>query len=221
MTESYESVNHLFMIAVIVFYWLLLRIWQQPPPPDHDDKTAGKQAATLAGVALLQLAAPSAHAASARVPAPAVSPLDLLAAIRAADDSFDEKSFLAGAARAYELVVNAYAEGDTEALEKLLDPQLAAVFADAILARGARGERTTLTFIGIKDMTLEGAWAEANLAEIGVRFTSEAVAATCVADGTVVDGDTEKVVELADQWTFARSPGSKDPNWKIVATEGG
>jgi predicted lipid-binding transport protein (Tim44 family) len=217
MTESYESANHVFMIAVIVFYWLLLRIWQQPPPPDHDDKTTGEQAATLAGVALLQLTAPSADAASARVPVPALSS-DPFAAIRATDESFDEKSFLAGAARAYELVVNAYVEGDTEVLERLLDPQLAAVFADAILARGARGERTTLTFIGIKDMALEGAWTEAHVAEIGVRFTSEAVAATYAADGSVIDGDSEKVVELADQWTFARSPGSKDPNWKIVAT---
>src|SRR5688572_1642229 len=39
MTETYDPVSHLAVIALIVFYWLLLRIWHQPPPSDRDRDT--------------------------------------------------------------------------------------------------------------------------------------------------------------------------------------
>jgi predicted lipid-binding transport protein (Tim44 family) len=35
----------------------------------------------------------------------------------------------------------------------------------------------------------------------------------------VIDGDPETVVEVKDVWTFARDTRSRDPNWKLVATE--
>jgi predicted lipid-binding transport protein (Tim44 family) len=35
----------------------------------------------------------------------------------------------------------------------------------------------------------------------------------------VVDGDPAKVTDVTDIWTFAREVNSRDPNWKLVATE--
>ena len=37
----------------------------------------------------------------------------------------------------------------------------------------------------------------------------------------VVDGSPDKVTDVTDVWTFARDVSSRDPNWKLVATEGG
>ena len=31
----------------------------------------------------------------------------------------------------------------------------------------------------------------------------------------------DQVTSIADEWTFARNPKSRDPNWKLVATEAG
>ena len=31
-------------------------------------------------------------------------------------------------------------------------------------------------------------------------------------------GDGDRVKTIADEWTFARNPKSRDPNWKLVAT---
>ena len=39
--------------------------------------------------------------------------------------------------------------------------------------------------------------------------------------GNVVDGNAEKVSDVTDVWTFARDVTSRDPNWKLVATETG
>ena len=33
------------------------------------------------------------------------------------------------------------------------------------------------------------------------------------------DGDAESVGEVNDVWTFARDTRSRDPNWKLIATE--
>ena len=37
--------------------------------------------------------------------------------------------------------------------------------------------------------------------------------------GAVVDGSAEKIVDVNDIWTFARDVTTRDPNWKLVATE--
>ena len=37
----------------------------------------------------------------------------------------------------------------------------------------------------------------------------------------VVDGSPDKVTDVTDVWTFAREVTSRNPNWKLVATEAG
>jgi predicted lipid-binding transport protein (Tim44 family) len=55
-------------------------------------------------------------------------------------------------------------------------------------------------------------------ARLAVKFNAEVVSATRETDGTLVEGHGEEVQQIADEWTFARSPKSRDPNWKLVAT---
>ena len=56
-------------------------------------------------------------------------------------------------------------------------------------------------------------------AQVTVRLQSELISATRDRDGHVIDGDPAKVSEVVDIWTFARDTGTRDPNWKLVATE--
>jgi hypothetical protein len=37
----------------------------------------------------------------------------------------------------------------------------------------------------------------------------------------VIEGNPEKVTDVTDVWMFARDLSSRDPNWKLVATEAG
>lgn len=226
MNESYDPATHILVIAFIVFYWHLLRIWHRSPPSDHGEKDREKKSVAelepkFSGVALRQVATPPAHNGLEQKQAPALPSGDALDAIRAMDDRFDEMAFQSGASHAYELVINAYARGDTEILDDLLDHEAAKVFKRAIAERQARDERLALVFIGIKKMKIVHAGMEANVAEITVRFDSELIVATHSADGAVVDGDPDRVVEMSDLWTFARNVKSRDPNWKLVATERG
>ena len=56
-------------------------------------------------------------------------------------------------------------------------------------------------------------------AQVTVRFVSELISATRDKAGEVIDGDPETVADVTDVWTFARDTRSRDPNWKLVATE--
>ena len=55
--------------------------------------------------------------------------------------------------------------------------------------------------------------------DITLRIVSELISATRDKAGEVIDGDPETVAEVKDVWTFARDTRSRDPNWKLVATE--
>jgi predicted lipid-binding transport protein (Tim44 family) len=58
-------------------------------------------------------------------------------------------------------------------------------------------------------------------AQITIRFVSKLVSVTRDRSGTVIEGNAEKVTDVTDVWTFARDVSSRDPNWKVVATEAG
>jgi predicted lipid-binding transport protein (Tim44 family) len=54
---------------------------------------------------------------------------------------------------------------------------------------------------------------------VTLRIVSELISATRDGAGEVIDGDPETVAEVKDVWTFCRDTRSRDPNWKLVATE--
>ena len=58
-----------------------------------------------------------------------------------------------------------------------------------------------------------------NTAYVTIKFVSQLISVTRDAEGDVVEGDPKKVREVTDIWTFARDISSKNPNWKLVATE--
>jgi predicted lipid-binding transport protein (Tim44 family) len=52
-----------------------------------------------------------------------------------------------------------------------------------------------------------------------VRFRSEMIHALLDRDGVVREGDEKAVREVEDVWTFEKDVMSRDPNWKLVATD--
>ena len=155
----------------------------------------------------------------AEIGSPTASGLD---AIAAADSSFDAQHFLTGARAAYEMVVTAFAAGDRRQLRGLLSREVYDGFDAAIGERESRGETVESKFVSIDSSTVSAAELRSrSTAQITVRFVSKLVSATRDRSGAVIDGNAEKVTEVTDLWTFARDVASRDPNWKVVATETG
>jgi predicted lipid-binding transport protein (Tim44 family) len=144
-----------------------------------------------------------------------------LDSIAALDKSFDPKHFITGARAAYEMIVTAYAEGDRRSLKNLLSKEVYDGFEAVIREREQRGETAETRFVSIDAAEITGADVRGKTAQITVRFVSQLISAVHDRSGQVIDGSPEKVANVTDVWTFAREVGSRDPNWKLVATEGG
>jgi predicted lipid-binding transport protein (Tim44 family) len=198
MTDTPQFLDIIFFAMVAVFLGLRLRSVlgrrnpdQEPPPP-----------AIAKGdvvVPLEQRLAPVTDASS--------DPLSGgLKAIQAAESSFHPDQFLQGAGLAFEMIVKAFASADLTVLRPLLSDKVFADFSQAIEQRAAHPEDQPMTLLRVVSVTLAEASLIKGVAEIAVRFVSEQQGA---------DGQE---VRLIDLWRFARTIGSSDPNWRLVAT---
>lgn len=136
-----------------------------------------------------------------------------------ADPSFRPKDFLNGARMAYEMIVMAFADGDRKTLKGLLSKDVFDGFDAAITDREARGETVKSSFVGIDKADITHASVKDHDEQITIRLVSQLISSTYDKNGGLIDGDAEAVAEVTDIWTFARDLRSRDPNWKLVATE--
>ena len=144
-----------------------------------------------------------------------------LDAILAADKSFDPRHFLTGARAAYEMIVVAFAQGDRRTLREWLSKEVYDSFDGVIRDRESRGETSETRFVSIDTTEIAGAELRGRTAHVTVRFVSQLVSVTRDKAGNVTDGNADQVTDVTDAWTFARDVTSRDPNWKLVATEAG
>jgi predicted lipid-binding transport protein (Tim44 family) len=144
---------------------------------------------------------------------------DSLRELNKADPSFNPKEFVNGARMAYEMIVVAFADGDRKALKGLLSREVYDGFDSVITEREARGEKVKSTFVGIDKADIMHVETKGSEALVTLRIVSQMISATYDKSDTLIDGDADTVGEVSDLWTFSRDTRSRDPNWKLVATE--
>ena len=144
---------------------------------------------------------------------------ETLEAIHAADNNFHPKTFLDGARLAYEMIVTAFADGDSKTLKGLLTKEVFEGFNNALKERERAGQVQESSFVGIDKASIIEAVMSDKTANITIKFVSKLISATRDKEGTLIEGDPKKVREVTDIWTFMRDVTSRDPNWRLVATE--
>ena len=142
-----------------------------------------------------------------------------LDSIAAADRGFGAEGFLAGARSAYQMIVAAFAAGDAKALSALLAPDVMDNFSKAISARLAAGQTMQSTLVSIDSASIVDARLNGAIAQIAVRFAAKLISATRDRAGAVIEGSAEAAGDHLDIWTFSRDTRSRDPNWRLSATE--
>lgn len=141
--------------------------------------------------------------------------------IAALDPGFRPREFVEGAKSAYEMIIGAFAAGDRQTLRGLLAKDVFESFAAAIADREQRGETVETTFVSIDKADFTDVQLRGKTANVTVKFQSKLITATRDKGGAVVEGNPDRVVDMSDIWTFARDVTSRDPNWRLVATEAG
>lgn len=225
MDSGFQFIDIIFFAMLAAFLVLRLRSVlgrRDGHEGGHKDIFAARQQQETADDTVVRLPDASAKPADAGpMPLPE-EPDDVLAAginaIKGTDPRFDPREMVSGARIAFELILGAYAGGDTQALKPLLSNDVFANFTQAIRAREQAGEVMEDTLISIRSAEIVEAGVEGRTANVTVKFVSEQVNVIRDANGAVIDGDPNAVVEVTDFWTFSRDTRSRDPNWILVAT---
>lgn len=139
--------------------------------------------------------------------------------IQAVDRSFSPDAFVAGARQAFTMIVQAYADGDRDALRPLLADEVYDAFAAAITEREQAGQTQETDIVDLRTADISDARLEGRIALVTVTFVSEQTNVTRDADGQVVDGNPNDTDMVTDVWTFGRDTRSSDPNWQLMTTE--
>jgi predicted lipid-binding transport protein (Tim44 family) len=241
MQDSFDITTLIFLGLAVFVIWRLRSVLGQKtgaerPPFDpfsrRDSSARPGQGAPSDGDNVVRLpGAPGAErAAAAAAPSadrwqgiaePGTRIAEGLDAIARAEPGFDAPALLGGAKAAYEMIVIAFAHGDRRTLKDLLSKEVYEGFDRAIADREKRGEKVETTFVSIDKAEIAGVEVRGSHAQVVLRFQSKLITATRDASGKVVDGSPDAVVDVTDVWTFARTLGSRDPNWILVATEAG
>lgn len=239
MNDSFDLTTIIFAILAVFVVWKLRSVLgtrtgheeppfdsvRRPPAPERaGDGPSDQNVVRLPGAAADVVTQPSTdERKSAWAKAKDVDPalLPALEQIAVVDPNFEPRSFMEGAKGAYELIVMSFAAGNRAGLRDLLSKDVFESFSGAIGDRETRGETVDTTFVSIDKVAIVDATLKSSLAQVSLRFQSKLITATRDRAGAVIDGNPDKVVDMVDVWTFARETNSRDPNWKLVATEAG
>ncbi len=140
-------------------------------------------------------------------------------AIIAADSSFDVARFLEGAKSAYRMILEAFWQGDREALATMVGGDVLTSFEAAIAERAAAGHVLDNRLVNIDKAVISAASLDGKVANVTVRFDADIAAVTRDADNNVIAGSLTDAVPTHDAWTFTRTVRSADPNWLLTDTD--
>ena len=141
-----------------------------------------------------------------------------LEAVRRADPSFKDDDFMQGAAGAFSLILQAFADGDLATLRRLLAFELYEEFASSVHTRNKEGDQLAIAVQSIDDVQLIDATVKDFIASVTVKFVSQQSRVVTDKDGQVIDDESEEQATITDIWVFERDTQLNDPNWKLVET---
>jgi len=131
-------------------------------------------------------------------------------------NQFNETNFLKGAQAAYEMIVNAFANGDKKKLKDLTDPEIYKNFVSVIDERQFKKVKNEFTFIGIKKAKIEEVKNQDSLYRVKVRFISEIISAAKDETGKIIEGSNSEIQTVNDIWVFRKDLNLDDPTWYLT-----
>jgi predicted lipid-binding transport protein (Tim44 family) len=119
--------------------------------------------------------------------------------------TFEHRSFLEGAKKAFEIIITAFNKGDKTTLKNLVSKDVYTAFENAINegSNNPNSQFYSLVIDGIDD-----AKVESGKITIGVNFISE----------QILSDNEEDTVKNKDTWVFQKPENSKGPAWTLIST---
>ena len=128
----------------------------------------------------------------------------------------EKEKFIKGAEIAYETIITAFAKGDKKGLKNLLTPRMATNFNQAISDREDKGIKSELTFIGMKESSLEKYEKVQDNIFATVKFVSDIISVKKDKNNNVLEGNPDRIKTVTDHWKFSKKETSSSPNWYLA-----
>ena len=145
---------------------------------------------------------------------------DVFKKMKEFDSDFSVNKFVSGAKMAYEIIIMAFENGDTEKLGGLLEQKVLKSFKSVIEKRKKDGLVIEAKFIGMRDIRLiDASFSEkTKIADITLSFKSEISTVVKDAEGSVVEGHPDEIKKQKDTWVFTKDLSKKSPIWLLKST---
>ena len=134
------------------------------------------------------------------------------------DPTFDEKEFLKGAQKFFEMVIDCFVKGDLKNVLSFIDDKLIKSFQSVIDERREDEESLKIDILRMKSLKIKDVKQLKNFLRISVLFETEQIKVLKDRKGKIIDGDQKNSILVKDLWTFEKQIQSKDLNWKLVET---
>lgn len=141
-----------------------------------------------------------------------------LDAVRQADKTFSDDSFMQGAAAAFPMILTVFAEGDLASLRRLLGYDLNQEFTESINQRNKNNDELDITIHELQDVELLDGEVSDTIASVTVKFTSLQSRILKDSSGEQIEDESFTDTQMTDIWVFERDVSLSDPNWKLVET---
>ena len=145
---------------------------------------------------------------------------DVFKKMKEFDSDFSVNKFVSGAKMAYEIIIMAFENGDTEKLGGLLEQKVLKSFKSVIEKRKKDGLVIEAKFIGMRDIRIiDASFSEkTKIADITLSFKSEISTVVKDAEGSVVEGHPDEIKKQKDTWVFTKDLTKKSPIWLLKST---
>ena len=135
--------------------------------------------------------------------------------IKTFDPSFSESVFLSKAQTAYEIILKAYADNNTQVISDLVDIKIMRTLAYNITKREEKKQKCTIDTFKHKEISLDKIEIKNSVAKIHISIESEIIFYVTDLSNKVIHGNKTKLQNLSQKLCFCRNIENNDPTWKI------
>ncbi|HPD83831.1 MAG: Tim44/TimA family putative adaptor protein [Alphaproteobacteria bacterium] len=132
--------------------------------------------------------------------------------------NFNLSHFAQNVETAFKMIIEAFADGDLDTLEDLLDDPVYHAFESTIKDRHQREEFVETEVLSVEKIDITEASLQESTLMLTVRFTAREICLIKNKEGDIISGDPDKITQMVDVWVFGKDIESSTPEWLLYET---
>jgi len=142
-----------------------------------------------------------------------------LAKITTKDSDFLLHDFIPKTERAFELIIEAFCQGNKDILTKLTNKEMCQNFLEEFDKFQQENKALQINIVAMVKSSISNIAVSRNIAQITMVFISEQITVIKDNQDKIISGDKDKIEEIEDIWVFERNLNSSNHAWILVESK--